>query len=154
MQLTCCIEINAAPDTVFRVLTDMDNYSVWNPWLIKAQGDCRVGGDVVVHAKVGGRIGCYHHHILTVDAPHTFHWCDKGWFTLFAKGDRLRTLTPTASGTEFTVVLTVQGVLSFIANALFAKGLEHGLIAETHALKAYAEQCEDSSRAQNGGLIE
>ncbi len=132
--------IKAKPEPVFDAIIAFDAYSQWNPWLIKAQGACKVGEDIVVDVVLGKKIQQYHHEILKIDRPNLFHLCDKGWFTVFAYGERLRTLAPVAEGTVYKVELTIVGPLAFFAEWLLGKSLEEGMTRETDALKKYVEK--------------
>ncbi len=132
--------IKAKPEQVYDAITAFDAYSLWNPWLIKAQGVCQVGEDIVVDVVLGKKIQQYHHEILKIDRPNLFHWCDKGWFTIFAYGDRLRTLESVAEGTAYKVELTIVGPLAFFAKWLLGKSLEEGMTREADALKKYVEK--------------
>ena len=142
MNIEKTIIIRARPEEVFAAITDFGTYGQWNPWLIKAVGDCRPGADVVVNAYVRGKLQQYHHEILEVSPPYVFHWCDKGWFTIFAYGDRRRVLKPHPEGTEYTVTLNVSGPFEFIVQRFFGKSLEAGMNNETNALKSYLEKNE------------
>lgn len=134
--------IKASPDAVFNAVTNFSGYEKWNPWVVKAQGECKVGGSVVVDGWVGGKLQQYDHKILQVERPHLFHWCDVGWFTLFADGERIRTFEEHPEGTLYTVILNVIGPLAFIAQWIFGRSLEEGMTKETHALKHFVEsQC-------------
>lgn len=140
MKIVRTVIIKAKPEQVFDAITDFDAYGRWNPWLVKAQGECKPGEDIVVDVVIGKRIQQYHHDILEIDRPHRFHWCDKGWFTVFAYGERLRTCQPIAEGTAYTVELTITGPLAFFAQWFLGKSLENGMTQETAALKQYVEQ--------------
>lgn len=136
-----CI-IQATPDKVFAHLTDFVAYRLWNPWIINAEGRCAVGETVQVQAKLGDRIGHYGHTILAVEAPSYFHWCDQGWFTRLAYGERIRHLEAHAEGTFYRVELRVTGVMARLVEWLYGTALEQGLAAETQALKQRVESNE------------
>lgn len=140
MRIANSVIINASPEKVFAVITDFASYPDWNPWLPRAEGVCREGADVVVDAWVGGRLRPYHHRILRVDSPQVLHWCDKGWFTVLACGNRKRSLKAHPSGTEYTVELNINGPFAFLVSMLLAGSLGQGMADETAALKTYAEQ--------------
>ena len=131
--------IKAVPEKVFEAITDFPAYSRWNPWIIMAEGECREGADVLVQARVGNKARPYHHRILKIDKPHVFHWCDRGWFTVLADGNRKRMLAPHPDGTRYQVELEVTGCMAFLVDWLFGKSLEEGMTAETEALKSYVE---------------
>lgn len=45
------IVINASPEQVWQVLTDLEHYSEWNPLLYRGSGSVKLGETVVVDAK-------------------------------------------------------------------------------------------------------
>ena len=93
------VEDVAAPtDVVYRVLTDLGAYTTWNPWVVHAAGATDVGGDITVHAKLGERTMRVAHRVLVAAPGERFAWCDRGWFTAFASGRRVRWIEPTAEG--------------------------------------------------------
>jgi hypothetical protein len=49
------IEINASPEKVWQILTDFDQYPIWNPFIHHAVGKCEVGGKVDITFKNGGK---------------------------------------------------------------------------------------------------
>lgn len=133
--------INAPADTVFSLITDFSGYHNWNPWVVSASGGCVEGNDkVVVTADVGGRLGQYRHKILTVQRPSVFVWCDLGWFTVLAYGERRRELAEANGQTHYRVSLTVTGSFAWLVKALLGASLAKGLKAETQALKRAAEK--------------
>jgi uncharacterized protein YndB with AHSA1/START domain len=47
-ELTAEIEIAASPDRVWEVLTDLDAYPAWNPFIRRASGELREGARLEV----------------------------------------------------------------------------------------------------------
>lgn len=131
--------IRATPAAVLAAVADFASYPQWNPWIVRAEGVCKTGADVVVDAWVGGRLGRYRHKIVQFEPSTVLHWCDVGWFTRFVDGERIRTCVPQAGGTCYRVELNVSGPLAFLAQWLFGGSLALGLSRETQALKAYVE---------------
>lgn len=132
------IEIDASCEKVMAVLCDLSSYESWNPWIVRAKGDVKVGNIIDVWGKVGGKVSHFQHKILAVD-PGVFHWCDLGFFTHFAYGERKRTFSEQNGQTLFTVELNVTGVFAFMASWFFGKSLQEGMAGETLALKQRAE---------------
>jgi hypothetical protein len=142
MLITETIEINAPAQTVYDVLVDFEQYSQWNPWIVKAQGSAEAGAIVDVWGKVGGKVSHFQHKVLANQPPLLFHWCDLGFFTHFAYGERKRELTEIEGKTQLSVELKVTGVFAFLADWLYGKSLRQGMAEEITALKLRAEsQC-------------
>ncbi|MCO4746736.1 MAG: SRPBCC domain-containing protein [Proteobacteria bacterium] len=134
------VEIAAPPEVVWAVLTDVDAYSEWNPWLVEAEGEMAVGGRVVAQVVLGDKQRRAGHRVDEVTPYDRFCWHDLGWFTLFAKGSRCRTLEATSDGgTRFRVELAVKGMASKTVEKSYGAALEGGLEAETQALRERAE---------------
>lgn len=143
IEITRQCYIDCPPEAVFAVLCDFTAYAQWNPWIVAAQGACTSGAKVAVKAKLAKRVGQYQHRILRIEAPYRLHWCDVGWFTHFAYGERKRELVAQGAGTNYTVTLTVSGCLSGLVNLLYGQALEKGMTEETQALKQWVEKsCE------------
>ncbi len=49
--LTVAIEISASAERVWNVLTDLEHFGDWNPFIREASGSLAVGGTVHVHVR-------------------------------------------------------------------------------------------------------
>jgi uncharacterized protein YndB with AHSA1/START domain len=126
---------------IFDLIIDFDAYGEWNPWVVWAEGDPVVGGEVLVDVILGGRAQRYEHIVIAVE-PHTrFCWRDSGWNSWFAYAQRCRTLTPQADGkTLLSVETFIDGPFAKLVQAFYGDDLQRGMNAETAALKARAEE--------------
>lgn len=132
--------VNASSDTVFNVITELATYKEWNPWIIEASGIPEEGQLVEVKVKMRDKIISVQHRILIIKPNIEFRWCDVGWFTRFAYGERVRFIKSLANGgVEYRVDLTVTGLFWWFVKLVYGKSLESGLKAETNALKERAE---------------
>jgi hypothetical protein len=133
--------IRARPDDVFRVMTDFDRYAEWNPWIVKARGTAKEGEIVTIRIKLGGRSPMrVRHRILTIVPGAELRWCDLGWFTAIAYGERTRRVEPLADGgVTYRAELTIRGIGWRLVRALHGRALAEGMKAETDALKRRAE---------------
>lgn len=133
-------DIAASPEHVYDVLTDLAGYDQWNPWVVGAAGTVSPGNKVDVWPLLRGKQQHYRHRILEADRGRRFVWCDLGWFTLFAKGERHRTLEPTETGCRYIVELRLNGIAKNMADKQFGESMRAGLAAEADAL---AVRCEE-----------
>jgi hypothetical protein len=141
LTLTEQVSIEAKAETVFDVITDFARYGEWNPWLPTASGKPAEGEMIDVSVRLGqNKTTDVRHHVLTSKRGVEFRWCDTGWFTALAYGERARYLVPLAGGgVEYRVELRFTGVASALVRALYGRAMAAGLKAETLALKARAE---------------
>jgi uncharacterized protein YndB with AHSA1/START domain len=131
--------IDAPPAVVWDVLTNIDAYREWNPWLIEARGEAVPGGGVLARVVLDGKERRADHRVLHVDPPHRFCWRDHGWTTAFAYGQRCRYLEASDTGTAFRQQLLIAGPFRGTAMKRFGAAMQAGMDAETEALKARAE---------------
>jgi len=132
----------AAPDShVYDIIANISEYHLWNPWICDASGEVTVGKTLLVKAVLGKSRPVFTHKMLAAERPSLFHWCDVGWFTVFAYGQRIRHIKQSKDNQcVYTVELKVSGVAAFMANLIFGKFMRDGLNAEADALKRYAEK--------------
>ncbi len=134
-------EINASPKKVYSIITDFENYSKWNPWIIAADGLPEEGRLIHIKAKMGDRIMNLRHRILTLKPDTEFRWCDVGLFTLFAYGERARFIERLENGhVTYRVDLSVTGPAQWMVKLLYGRYLKAGLRDEARALKDLAEK--------------
>jgi len=134
------LEINAPDHLVYDVIADLPHYKDWNKWIYHAEGSTEPNGKVLVKMKMGGREKIFNHRMVSAIRPHTFHWCDVGWFTLFADGERIRHIKALSDTTCcYYVEIRVTGLGQHLAKLFFGKFLNNGLATEACSLKERAE---------------
>lgn len=135
-----CREINAPDHQVYDVIADLSQYPRWNPWLVHAEGTTTAGGSVSVSMHMAGAQRTFNHKMIAAEKPHLFHWCDVGWFTVFAFGERKRTIIArSVHECTYTVELRVSGIGAPLTKLLLGNFLQHGLRQESDALKNFVE---------------
>ncbi len=94
--------IQAAPEAVWRILTDATAYPRWNTTVSRVEGNIAFGEKITVHAKVApGR--AFPVTVVMFDAPRRMMWSGGMPFGMF-KGERIFELRPTATGSvEFAM---------------------------------------------------
>ena len=107
---------------------------------MKVAGAAEPGATVTVWTRLAGKVQPFVHRILTVDEPREFRWCDVGWMTRLAYGERTRVLSAAAEGTRYHVEVTVTGPLAWVAGWLYGPAIADGIRAEGDALQRRAEE--------------
>jgi hypothetical protein len=136
------IDIHAPAGAVWEVLTDLERYAEWNPFIVEAAGKVAVGACLTVRVKpVGGRATAFRPTVTAADPERRFAWLGRLWgvpglfdgahrFELQADGDRTRLV----QAEDFRGVLV----------PLFAGSLETGSRAGFEAMNvALARRAED-----------
>ena len=54
-EITTEVEIAASPTKVWEILTDLDRFSEWNPFILGAEGVVKEGAGLRVHIFTSGR---------------------------------------------------------------------------------------------------
>ena len=90
------LEIEAPIDLVWAVLVDYRRYSVWNPLLIRIEGEAREGEQITVYSGDGASVRektevC----VARVDPPHELRWSHPRRSDRAVRGWRLHALSPT-----------------------------------------------------------
>lgn len=107
------IEIEARPEAVWSVLTDLGDYADWNPQTIRASGRVAVGETVSLRVDPSGsRVRDLSATVTTADPPRRLEWVAKLPIPgLFAARHRFE-LTPLADGrSRLENVETLSGLL-------------------------------------------
>jgi uncharacterized protein YndB with AHSA1/START domain len=109
--VTTCV-IDAAPEAVWKVLTDADGYAQWNPEIVGIAGQLVSGGRITARVRLGdGATRSVTMRVTALDAPTRMEWVGGMPLGLFI-GRRTFTVTPSARGSEFRLHLQMSGALS------------------------------------------
>jgi hypothetical protein len=74
-QLHAQIDVHATPQRVWQVLTDLDAYPDWNPFITRASGSARVGERLTNRMQpVGGRAVTLRPTVLEADPGRRLRW--------------------------------------------------------------------------------
>lgn len=92
------IEIEAAPEEVWRVLTDFAAYGEWNPFVTRAAGELREGGRLEIFVQVPeGRGMKFAPVVLRVVPARELRWIGRLPLNLF-NGEHIFRLEPAGPG--------------------------------------------------------
>ena len=69
------IEIDASPDVIWEILTDLDAYSAWNPFITEAEGTAEKGKRIRVRIEPPESRGAtFRPVVLTAERNRRFEW--------------------------------------------------------------------------------
>jgi hypothetical protein len=75
MELNSEIEINASPETVWKLLTDISRFPEWNPFIRRLHGELKVGQKLVVFIQPSGASGMqFKPAVMKVEPNHELRW--------------------------------------------------------------------------------
>jgi uncharacterized protein YndB with AHSA1/START domain len=107
---TCTID--AAPATVWHILTDAARYADWNPEIIGLMGVIAAGARITARVRLGdGAVRSVPLRVTALEAPTRMEWTGGLPLGLFV-GRRTFTVTPRGNAAEFRLHLQMSGPLS------------------------------------------
>ena len=75
MELNSEIEINASPETVWKLLTDTYRFPEWNPFIRRLRGEFKVGQKLVVFIQPSGANGMeFRPEVVKVEPNRELRW--------------------------------------------------------------------------------
>jgi hypothetical protein len=139
--LSTSTTIDASPDVVWRVLTDLDGYGSWNPYYPRAEGDLAEGGTITLHAKLpGGRTGVGRCRIRTVRQQVELRWTSHLLLPGIMDADhRFRLVRVDPGRTRLEQDETLRGLLIPVGGSIVAQ-IRQGCDAMAEALRTRAEE--------------
>lgn len=134
------IEIDASPAVVWAVLTDLDRYSQWNPFIVSASGRVEVGERLTNRLQPpGGRAMTIKPTVTAVEAGSVFEWLGRLGVSGLFDGRHRFELHPTAAGTRLVHNEFFSGILVRPFRKSLDGETKAGFEAMNTALKARAE---------------
>jgi hypothetical protein len=74
-RLVHSIDIDARPERVWQVLTDLSAYPEWNPFILRAEGRVQVGDGLTLRMRpVGGRATTFRPTVVEATEPTQVRW--------------------------------------------------------------------------------
>ncbi|HWS55527.1 MAG TPA: SRPBCC domain-containing protein [Pyrinomonadaceae bacterium] len=140
------IEIEAAPEEVWRVLTDFGAYPSWNPFVKSVSGEPREGGRLEIFVQVpGGRGMRFTPEVLRAEPARELRWIGRMPLNLF-NGEHIFRLEPAGPGrTRFHHGERFTGLLiPFMGGTL--RKVRRGYLLMNEALKARVEGAAGGTR--------
>jgi hypothetical protein len=134
------VHIDAAPELVWEVLTDLGAYPAWNPFITRAEGVVEPGRQLTLTMQpVGGRAMTMRPRLVQVEQPRQLRWRGTLAMPGLMDAEHTFTLEPRGNGTRLIQAEDFRGVLvPFLAAWLDRRTLP-AFMAMNEALKARAE---------------
>ncbi len=145
-EIEAAVDIDAAPDRVWRVLTEVSEYASWNRFIPCIEGDLEEGCRIDVRAYPRRRPNLrFRARVLRVDPPRELRWLGRLGLPGLFDGDHRFTLEALDGGrTRLTQRETLAGLLVPVLGAFIAGRSQPGFDEMNRALKRRAEEREDS----------
>ena len=135
------IDIDATPEAVWQVLTDLDRYSDWNPYIVSAEGLAEVGERLTNRMQPpGGKGMTFKPTVTAAERAATFEWLGRlGLPGIFDGRHRFKLAPNDNGGTVVTQSEQFNGILvRFMRKSLDTATLA-GFEAMNTALKTRVE---------------
>lgn len=134
------IDIEATPEVVWQVLTDLDGYAEWNPFITSSVGELAIGERLVNRLEPpGGSAMTFKPQVTVVENGETFEWLGRLGFSGLFDGRHRFEVKASPAGTKLTQSEAFDGLLvRFMRKSLDSK-TKSGFEAMNVALKNRAE---------------
>ncbi|MEV6773450.1 SRPBCC domain-containing protein [Nocardia sp. NPDC051030] len=135
------VEIEAPAELVWQVLTDVDNYGEWNPFVPECKTTLEPGTPIDMQVRlVGPKPRAQREYIKTHTPGSEFSYGMKPAPLGLLSSIRQHTLTPLGDGrTRYESHFQLNGPLSVVVGGLMSKALHKGFNGMTDGLKQRAE---------------
>lgn len=135
------VTIDAPPEAVWSVLTDLARYGEWNRYATSARGDLRLGGEVEIVVRLGDGQQRVNNRVTDISPNQRLCWESLNWYRVLVYGVRCRILEPGLNGTTlFREVEAMHGPLANVIKTFMATQMLDGLRRECESLKAEVER--------------
>lgn len=135
------IEIDAAPETVWEILTDVEAYADWNPFITSAEGTIERDERLRVRIEPpSGRSMTFKPRVDVVEPNGRVVWIGRLFVPNLFDGRHEFIIEPTADGVRFLQRETFAGIL--VPIFLDVDAVERGFDEMNEALKRRAEAVE------------
>ncbi|MGI9603963.1 MAG: SRPBCC family protein [Acidimicrobiales bacterium] len=134
------IDIDASPEVVWQVLTDLDHYPEWNPFITSSVGEPEVGNQLVNRMEPpGGKAITFKPRVTLVEDGKSFEWLGKLGLSGVFDGRHRFDIEASPTGTRFVQRESLDGVLVRFLRKSLDTTTKSGFEAMNAALKARAE---------------
>jgi hypothetical protein len=134
------IDIDATPETVWQVLTDLEGWAEWNPFITSSVGKPEAGEKLINRMEPpGGKAMTFKPQVTVVEDGETFEWLGKLGFSGVFDGRHRFEVEASPTGTKLTQSESLDGILVRFVRKSLDTQTKSGFEAMNVALKARAE---------------
>ena len=134
------IQIKASPEKVWSILTNLDQYTDWNPFIKKAVGKCQVGEKLeVCISPPNGKEMIFKPTVKSVIENSEFSWLGRFLLPGIFDGKHIFTITKNENGCLFVQKEEFSGLLVPLMWSSLEKSTREGFELMNNALKQRAE---------------
>ena len=141
MELSSEIEINASPETVWKLLTDTSRFPEWNPFIRRLSGELKVGQKLTVFIQPPGGSGMeFKPEVLKVEAGRELRWLGHLMIPGLFDGEHIFQIEPLGDGhVRFHQREIFSGILVPLLKKFLDSDTRRGFDAMNRRLKELAE---------------
>lgn len=135
------IVIDSTPEKVWNVLTNFEEYELWNPFMTKVVGNASLGSKIEVNIKtISGKNRSYYPIITKFETNKELRWKGKSFLPGVFDGERVFVLKKSDDGkVSFSHKEIFSGLgVKLVGNKL-DENLREGFVRMNEALKVRAE---------------
>jgi hypothetical protein len=134
------IDVDATPEVVWQMLTDLDRYPDWNPFITSAIGTPEIGETLVNRMEPpDGKAMSFKPRVTVVEDGKTFEWLGQLGFSGVFDGRHRFDIEASPTGTKVTQSESFDGILVRFMRKSLDTQTKSGFEALNVALKARAE---------------
>lgn len=137
------IEIDASPELIFDLLTDLDKYPEWNPFTPHIDSTLEIGAPVRMRVRLGSgpRLRRQVEYVTANQRPIRLCWGADIPFRFLIRADRCQTLEALEDGrTRYICTDAISGWLTPLVMRFFGPAMQRGFEDCALALKKRAER--------------
>ncbi len=135
------IEIDAAPERVWQILTDFERFPEWNPLLVRASGELRVGARLEVRVQPPGmRSMTLRPQVLEATPNRELRWRGQLPIPGLFAGEHAFVVEPLTGRTRFVHREHFTGLLVPLLSGMLDGATRRGFEAMNEALRQRAER--------------
>ncbi len=142
-EIYTAIEINASAETVWKILTDLEKYKEWNPFVRESYGEAKLGCRLTCRPEViEGKLQTFHPVVTKVEKERVFAWTGHVGFPWIAEGEHIFEIIPYGDNWVHHIHRQeYRGILSPLMGAgMISNKTRLGFIRMNEALKKKAEE--------------
>ena len=134
------IQIDAPPEVVWSILTDLDSYPKWNPFITKASGSVKVGETLEISiSSPGSKPVSFKPRVKSAAKDTTFSWLGHFLFPGIFDGEHVFKIVANERGCLFIQKENFGGILVPLAWRGIESSTRAGFVSMNNALKQRAE---------------